>query len=146
MPQDKGEYYKENKHVWLKSYGKNREKIKQRKAMFRKSHLGYFRSYMKDYRKGIKYDVMFHYSNGEPTCNICHENRMDCLSIDHIHGNGRKHRREIGLSGQGFYQWLKRNDYPAGYQVLCMNCQFIKRAENKECKAGHLTGCPEVRA
>ena len=53
------------------------------------------------------------------------------LSIDHIQGGGCKERRERGASF-AFYMWLKENNFPSGYQVLCMNCQFIKRSERKE--------------
>jgi hypothetical protein len=62
------------------------------------------------------------------------------LSIDHINGNGAEHRRELkrttggSTGGHDFYRWLKNNNFPDGYQVLCMNCQFIKKIENKEHK------------
>jgi len=81
----------------------------------------------------IKKDVIDHYSNGDNRCAVCGESRSACLSIDHINGNGASHLRELGLkAGHSFYQWLINNDYPEGYQILCMNCQFIKRAFNQE--------------
>jgi hypothetical protein len=52
------------------------------------------------------------------------------LTIDHLSGGGNKHRTEIGLhGGVEFYRWLKRNDYPKEFQVLCWNCN-IGRAQN----------------
>ncbi len=45
-------------------------------------------------------------------------------------GQGNQHRRLVaGKVSACLYQWLKNNGFPEGYQVLCMNCQFIKRAE-----------------
>jgi hypothetical protein len=52
--------------------------------------------------------------------------------IDHINGNGNIHRKEV--SGYKMYPLLKRDGFPLGYQTLCMNCQFIKKDLNKECK------------
>ena len=57
---------------------------------------------------------------------VCGETDIDVLSIDHENGGGNKHRASIGLEngGWGFYRWLKNNNYPHGFRVLCMNCQF----------------------
>ena len=49
---------------------------------------------------------------------------MEFLQIDHIDGGGTKHRREIGVGM--LYKWLRRNNYPAGFQTLCANCNFAK--------------------
>ena len=85
--------------------------------------------------KGIELKalVLAHYSsNGTIACVQCGETDISCLSIDHIDGNGRKHRRLIGIRGGfHFYKWLKSNNLPPGYQTLCMNCQF-KRNAHKE--------------
>lgn len=43
----------------------------------------------------------------------------------HVNGGGKQHRLEVGF-GQVFYRWLKKNDYPEGYQVLCHNCNLAK--------------------
>ena len=78
-----------------------------------------------------KLEVLNHYSDGTMRCLICGEERTDCLSVDHIEGGGNAHRRQLRVSDDGFYKWLIRNHYPEGYRILCMNCQFIKRAENQ---------------
>ena len=59
-------------------------------------------------------------------CSCCGENELAFLSIDHINNDGCKHRKEVG-SGSKFYWWLARNNFPSGFQVLCMNCQFGKK-------------------
>jgi hypothetical protein len=56
---------------------------------------------------------------------------MEFLSIDHVDGGGYQHRKQ--LKDDGLYRWLKRNKYPTGFQVLCMNCNVAK---------GHFGQCP----
>ena len=60
-------------------------------------------------------------------CAGCGEDEFCCLSIDHIAQDGHEYREEQG-TGTALYQWLKRNKYPGGFRVLCMNCQFRARA------------------
>jgi hypothetical protein len=52
--------------------------------------------------------------------------------MDHIEGGGTRARLKTEPLKRHIYHWLKKNDYPDGFQVLCMNCQFIKRIENNE--------------
>jgi hypothetical protein len=76
-----------------------------------------------------KTTVMEHYSKtSPPSCQRCGYFDLRALSIDHINGGGTKHRKEV----RALYYWLIKNNFPEGFQVLCMNCQFIKRAERKE--------------
>jgi len=86
--------------------------------------------------KRLKIKVLSHYGNGNFACIICAESRFPCLSIDHIEGNGAKEREELQVTGAKFYRWLKKNNYPEGYQTLCMNCQWVKKYENKEYSTG----------
>ncbi len=80
----------------------------------------------------LKIEVLTFYGNDKLACVVCGENRLACLSIDHIDGGGNKQRKGSLHSPTGFYRWLKRNEYPNGYQTLCMNCQFVKRFERNE--------------
>lgn len=59
-------------------------------------------------------------------CVCCGIEDKDILTIDHINGNGNKHRKLLKKRGTSFYMWLKRNNYPPGYQVLCFNCNWKK--------------------
>jgi hypothetical protein len=95
----------------------------------REKHVDYYRKRVQK----AKLIAFKHYSP-ELKCQKCGFTNMRALTIDHMNGNGRKHRIEIGVnsSAGAMYEWLIRNNYPEGYQVLCMNCQFIKRYENKE--------------
>lgn len=79
---------------------------------------------------GLKVSVMSHYSeHGIPKCNMCGNRDTRVLTIDHKNGGGKKLRQKIVSRIMLF---LKTNNYPEGYQVLCMNCQWIKRYENHE--------------
>ena len=84
----------------------------------------------KQYRQVIRKKIITHYGNGKCSCVNCGESRLACLSIDHIKGDGNKH---IKLIKGNLYNWLIKNNFPSGFQTLCMNCQFIKREENREC-------------
>lgn len=64
---------------------------------------------------------------GGARCACCGESHIEFLSIDHVDGNGAAHRKQLKLERRGggdFYYWLKRNKFPKGFRVLCMNCNF----------------------
>lgn len=73
-------------------------------------------------------------------CACCGETEPKFLSIDHINNDGYQMRKdgEHG-SGYGLYIWLKREGYPEGFQVLCMNCQHGKARNGGICP--HQTRC-----
>ena len=69
------------------------------------------------YYRRLRYRVLTHYSVANPpTCECCGEAHLEFLCIDHINGGGAVHR------GINIYEYLKRNEYPAGFRVLCNNC------------------------
>ena len=59
-------------------------------------------------------------------CQICGFSDMRALSLDHKNNNGNCERRELGI--RGTYRRAKSQYLPDEYQILCMNCQFIKRS------------------
>src|SRR3990167_1789947 len=75
----------------------------------------------KAYQKKTKLEVFSHYSGGKPRCSCCGEEIIEFLSIDHIGGKGVQHREIIGSSYR-LYMWLRKNNYPVGFRVLCHNC------------------------
>lgn len=101
---------------------------------YRDSHKQQLREYSRIRSAAIKLEVLAHYSanGGYPTCIKCGFSDIRALSIDHISGGGSSHRRLYSKTGGQFYRFLKNEGYPKGYQVLCMNCQFIKRHEKEE--------------
>ena len=75
--------------------------------------------------KQLRLTILQYYSAEKPFCACCGEGMIEFLAIDHMDNNGAEHRREIG-GGTKIYQWLKQNDYPEGFQVLCHNCNLAK--------------------
>jgi hypothetical protein len=56
-------------------------------------------------------------------CRCCGETHKLFLDLDHINNDGAKHRRDNNLTaGNQLYIWLRTNNYPPGFQVLCSNC------------------------
>lgn len=92
--------------------------------------------HIKNVRKNrlkVRKEVLSFYSKGTMKCNRCGFSDERVLSIDHIFGHGGHQKQSNNItSGDGFYRWLIKNNFPEGFQVLCMNCQWIKRRENKE--------------
>jgi hypothetical protein len=86
---------------------------------------------------------MIAYSGDPPKCECCGESHIEFLTIDHINGDGAKERREMkaaGLNaakgGHEFYCLLEKRGFPAGYRVLCFNCN---------CARGFFGECPHER-
>lgn len=88
------------------------------------------------YAQKMRTDCLIAYSGPEPHCSCCGETETKFLSIDHINGGGDAHRREVGF-GKSFYQWLRKNKFPPGFQILCHNCNMAK---------GFYGQCPHKKA
>lgn len=127
------QYRERNKHVinirnrkWIDD---NKQKSKDCANRYIEKNRDLISAKNKVARVRLKYETLSFYSNGDPVCNSCGFDNFHALTIDHINGDGNKHRKEIHSH---VYSWIKRNNYPCGFQVLCMNCQWIKRFENDE--------------
>jgi len=130
---DKVKTQTEYMREWLQSEaGKEyQERHKEYAKEWRKKNKAKFNQTQQKNYVQLKIDVLTHYSGGIPKCKCCGERGIPFLTIDHINGDGAKHRREIDpekkMGGNGFYYWLKKNNYPPGFQILCANCNFAKR-------------------
>jgi len=96
----------------------NREKINAYAFKYRQEHKEKAKAACQKCRKGKREQVINHYG-GE--CECCGENTFEFLAIDHINGNGCKHRKSIG-SASRMIKWLMENNYPEGFRILCHNC------------------------
>lgn len=77
------------------------------------------------YRYSVKLAAFNAY--GGPKCVCCGETLIEGLTIDHINGDGAACRRETNHGGGlALYSWLKKNNYPPGFQVLCGTCNWAK--------------------
>ncbi len=98
----------------------------------RKKNFAVYKRVRRQRQNRIEAVVLAHYGNGKLSCVKCGFNDIRVLSIDHIDGGGCKHKAQIDRQGYQLYKWLQEENYPIGYQTLCLNCQFIKQAENGE--------------
>ena len=56
------------------------------------------------------------------------------LQIDHINGGGYKHIKNLHKSRTTFYLWLKINNYPGDYRVLCWPCNVGMESGKNKCE------------
>jgi len=80
-------------------------------------------------RADLKAHCLQRYGN---VCNCCQESEPEFLTMDHINGNGSKHRRET--KGNHIYSILKKENYPETYRILCFNCNWSSYIGNGICK------------
>lgn len=140
------EYYQKNREAILKRRKKYREENKEKLSNYRRAY--YQRNKEKEmnrakeyYQKNKEYldvqskkwrikrrmEVLIHYSGNPPKCACCGESHFEFLVIDHIAGGGTKHRKKANLmSASTFYTWLKENNFPKGFRVLCHNCNMAR--------------------
>ena len=79
----------------------------------------------------LKKEVLEHYSKGKIKCNCCGFDNLIALTMDHIKGRKDvKHRGDY--QGKLLYYWLRRNNYPKEFQVLCIMCNLAKH-DNDVC-------------
>lgn len=88
----------------------------------------------KDKRLGrkLKLECFEHYGS---KCTCCGETILEFLTLEHISGNGNNHRKSLfkyNVGGVHIYRWLKKEGFPKGFTILCMNCNWAKRY-GKEC-------------
>lgn len=88
----------------------------------------------------LKEAVLKHYGNGILACVKCGYSDIDCLTIDHIN-NDAHHRQNNGrVGGTTLYRKLRKQNYPQGFQTLCINCNFKKSLENLRHKGNNKSG------
>lgn len=126
------EYKKEQRANKTGYYATELQKNKESRVVRRKENPEKYRELDKNVRNKLRLKVLTEYCEGTPSCTKCGFTDIRALSLDHINGDGAEHRRS-GIFGHKLYNWAVRNNYPDKLQVLCMNCQFIKRDEENEC-------------
>lgn len=71
---------------------------------------------------------------GQHVCATCGYADKRALQFDHIDGGGRQHRLSLPSGGAYYKALLSMTDEAlrAAFQVLCANCNAIKREEHEE--------------
>ena len=125
-----GKYYREYKRKQLKN---NPEKVReQAKKYYYNNHTNrriLLNKHNKITRNRLRSSVLGILNN---KCNKCELSDVRTLQIDHIFGKGGKERQEFNPR-----KYLKKvlnsiRENKNEYQLLCANCNWIKRRENKE--------------
>lgn len=131
-----------------KARKENPEKYIKHQREHRKRHLERCRRQRKESGQRLKDRVFEAY--GGYRCVCCGETMESMMTIDHIEENGADHRNEINggkgrTIGADIYRWLERNNYPAGFQVLCYNCNISKHRNNGICEHRSKEGSEAIR-
>jgi hypothetical protein len=81
--------------------------------------------------------VLDHYGR---SCACC--GTVKRLGIDHVNGDGKEHRAQIGMGSSHLYRWLIANGFPGGFQVLCGWCNKSK-ADGDRCQLDRQAPVPD---
>lgn len=114
---------------------KDKEKAREFHRKWRAEHREQVKEINTRSRDKVRAEVLTYYGNGKLACLLCGFSDVRALTIDHLDGNGADHRRVIGR-GSALCSYLRKHNYPEGYQTLCMNCQFVKAKEFGEFTRG----------
>ena len=115
-----------------KYHHKHREHALAMLRKYRDEHKDEYNSRRNERKRKIRLECLKRYSSEEIKCVLCGENHVEFLAIDHINGGGNKHRKEIGGGSDSSYAWLKKNNFPPGFRVLCNNCNFKEHLKQNE--------------
>lgn len=96
-----------------KYYRENRERMRQNQA-------NYWRR-----RSDAVYCILGN------VCKKCGFSDRRALQIDHIDGGGKLERKKFSV-GYMYIRILRMRHPEKKYQILCSNCNWIKRVENNE--------------
>jgi len=68
-------------------------------------------------------------------CDRCGFSDERALQVDHVNGGGSSEHKGLNRSTTSYYKMVLKNTEK--FQLLCANCQWIKRWENDECKGNN---------
>jgi len=131
--------HKEHYSTWRKNrYQGHKEEEKEYQRKYQQEHKEQcsitHKEYMVKCYREMRVKIFAKLGNkcSNPNClvpNGCRDIR--CLQIDHVHGNGRKEGRKFGVNTIKYYERVLA-DTEGNYQILCANCNWIKKIENHE--------------
>ena len=121
-------YSLDSKKRHVKNYERDQERNWQNAMILKFQVLCHYSQTEFRFKKNCEKCGMRDFEYASPKCKNCGETDSRCLSLDHV-VPCRTRGRENNL-----YERLRRENYPEGFQVLCMNCQWKKRVTNGELK------------
>jgi len=134
------QYYLQHKEKQIQLNKKYREQHKEQIKEYHKKYYRehkekineYYKEHKEQHKKSQKRYVLktrlniIEFLGGK--CIYCGFSDYRALQIDHINGHGCNEFARLGA--RKFYKKVK--EHPELYQLLCANCNWIKRYENKE--------------
>ena len=119
MSRNRVEYLRE----WRQTHKEHSRKYKNQYNVDNRDHV---RRRSRSYARQFRRKVLKFFGD---KCIRCGFNDYRALQLDHIHGGGaREHRLSTGV--YGIYRRALKN--PEEFQLLCANCNNIKRYEEGE--------------
>ncbi len=123
-----------------RNYEADREAALERARQYHETNREVILDRQRHHRETIRARVLAHYSPSSPPRCACPDcNVTENLTIDHVNGGGGEHRAELfgrDEAGWHFYAWLVAENFPRGYQVLCMPCNSSK-FKGERCRLDH---------
>jgi hypothetical protein len=112
------EYHRKHARAWNLAHP---DRVKATAKKYQESHLEVYREGNKKHRRKAREEAIAAYGS---KCVCCGESTFEFLSFDHIAGGGSQHRKQ--LKGKRIETWLKQNNWPKDFQLLCHNCNLAK--------------------
>lgn len=120
-----------------------RQSDRQRSAKCSKESIRYATEWNKNHPERRRKTALNYYyklqnsailAYGGYKCACCGVTEPLFLNLDHVRNDGKSHREMLGtLGGAKLYKWLRDNNYPEGFQVLCSNCNHGKSRNKGIC-------------
>lgn len=104
----------------------NREYMRK----YRKENPEKAKEYQRLYMQQIRIEVLKELGG---VCRICSFSDVRALQIDHVNGDGAEDRRKMRGRKYLLFVLDSVKNKENRYQLLCANCNWIKRVENEEC-------------
>lgn len=127
---------KENEKKRMADPAYKRKKLEKSKENYWKNRT-YHLKWHREHWKKLREDVLI-FVGGEHgiRCKVCCFDDVRALQIDHVNGGGRKEIVSF-KDNKKYLEHIKKK--PENYQILCANCNWIKKCEKNELKAETLT-------
>lgn len=109
-------------------YQRNKESLRPYKAenmrRYRAANPDKYRNQSRDSKRLLRARILERFG---AVCVRCGFSDVRAITLDHKNNNGAMERKQLGE--RGVHRRALQSEHCHEYQMLCMNCQFIKRAE-----------------
>ena len=112
----------------------HKELIKRNRRNYLRRHRLRCNAYGRKVRRQLRREVIVHFGG---KCVHCGMDDWRALQVDHIEGGGRKRFTQTAHCSYAYYKELLKATPGVDYQLLCANCNQIKKYENGETQTSH---------